>query len=527
MYIEPNSEVYLMSGVGLDTTQRNTIYFESKSKQIAYFKSKVIESFPKVSYQRVNRGYFRCGINAERIYTCNYMMFRNTAFGDKWFYAFVTKVEYINDMTTQVEFVIDPVQTYWFDIELKQSFVEREHSATDTYSDWMISEDLPTGKMEYDQPKKSGLFDTWVAMMCVPYDDLGEPSESGHNYNGLTTPINLIAFSDKEQLNAFIKKLDDLGKSDSIISISMIPEMLLTTKGVGTRNSIIPEIPQGKPSSFSVRKPSGKIGSYEPKNGKLLSYPYSFLTLSNSSGAKLELRWELFTQDLSNPFCTFNVYSDFINGNFLCVPVNYCGTDPVQTSVTGDTNVNFNFGLGMGGCPQVPWISDTFKIYMAQNKVTMLSNATTSVGELAVGVASGNPILTASGAMSTFNNVTNDILGMDRASRQNDVVHGGGGNNAMFDSGFFDYFTSHTHVTPEVAKVIDDYFTMYGYQTNRVKVPNINVRPHWTFTKTVGCNLRGNAPSDDLKAIKDIFDNGVTFWKNGDEIGNYALDNSV
>ena len=43
MYIEPNSEVYLLGGVGLDPTQRNTIYFENKTKQEEYFKSKVIE----------------------------------------------------------------------------------------------------------------------------------------------------------------------------------------------------------------------------------------------------------------------------------------------------------------------------------------------------------------------------------------------------------------------------------------------------------------------------------------------------
>lgn len=527
MYIEPNSEVYLLSGVALDPTQRNTIYFENKTKQEEYFKSKVIESFLKVSYQRVNRGYFRCGINAESVYTCNYMMFRNTAFGNKWFYAFVTQVEYINDMTTQIEFTIDPIQTYWFDIELKQSFVEREHSITDTYSDWMVTEDLPTGKMEYDQPKKSGLFDEWVTMVCTPYDDLGNPLDLANNYNGITTPIGLLAFDNKEYFMRFMKNIEDNGKSDSIISISMVPESLLTTKGVSYRNTVIPQIPQEKPSSFSVRKPSGKIGNYTPKNGKLFSYPYSFLTVQNSSGAKLELRWELFSHDLSNPFCTFNVYSDFINSNFLLVPVNYCGTDPTQSTVSGDTNVNFNFGLGMAGCPQVPWISDTFKIYMAQNKVSMLSNTAMSSGELAVGVATGNPLLIGSGAMSSFNSVTNAILGMERASHQNDVVHGGGGNNAMYDSGFFDFFTSHTHVTPEVAKVIDDYFTMYGYKTNRVKTPNINVRPHWTFTKTVGCNLIGNAPADDLKAIKDIFDNGVTFWKNGNEIGDYSLDNSV
>ena len=30
-----------------------------------------------------------------------------------------------------------------------------------------------------------------------------------------------------------------------------------------------------------------------------------------------------------------------------------------------------------------------------------------------------------------------------------------------------------------------------------------------------------------MKNICKIFDNGITFWKNGNEIGNYSLDNSV
>ena len=72
-----------------------------------------------------------------------------------------------------------------------------------------------------------------------------------------------------------------------------------------------------------------------------------------------------------------------------------------------------------------------------------------------------------------------------------------------------------------------DYFDMFGYATHRVKIPNRSIRPHWNYVKTNGCVLRGNAPADDVRKICTIYDDGITFWKNGDEIGNYSLDNSV
>ena len=75
------------------------------------------------------------------------------------------------------------------------------------------------------------------------------------------------------------------------------------------------------------------------------------------------------------------------------------------------------------------------------------------------------------------------------------------------------------------AEVIDNFFTRYGYATNRLKHPNRNSRPHWNYVKTQGCTLTGSVPSDDMRKLCQIYDNGITFWKNGDEIGNYSLDN--
>ena len=44
--------------------------------------------------------------------------------------------------------------------------------------------------------------------------------------------------------------------------------------------------------------------------------------------------------------------------------------------------------------------------------------------------------------------------------------------------------------------------------------------------KTRYCMLSGDMPESAEDAIRTIFNNGITFWKNPGEIGDYSLDNS-
>ena len=81
-------------------------------------------------------------------------------------------------------------------------------------------------------------------------------------------------------------------------------------------------------------------------------------------------------------------------------------------------------------------------------------------------------------------------------------------------------------IRAEFARIIDDYFNMFGYATNRVKTPNITGRPHWNYVKTKGVVLDvANAPQPYIQKITDCFNKGITFWHNPSEVGNYALDN--
>lgn len=62
----------------------------------------------------------------------NYVMYQNTHYSNKWFYAFILKMEYVNDNMTRIVITTDPFQTWQFDITFMQSFVEREMIATNS-----------------------------------------------------------------------------------------------------------------------------------------------------------------------------------------------------------------------------------------------------------------------------------------------------------------------------------------------------------------------------------------------------------
>lgn len=583
MQVQPNSIIKLCSGVPIDSSYKDTIYFASKSAQKTYFDSKVSKTMEKASFQRINgqQGVVRMSASAESIYNCNYMMFQNSNYGTKWFYAFITNIEYVNDKVSNVYFTIDVMQTWFlFDCTLKESFVEREHHATDTTNDCLVGENIPTGQMMYDQPIKSGIFNDWCLIVVSSGDEQGAIPELQHNYNGMYSPCTLI-YCDNNQhsLAELIMTLDNKGKTDQIINIILTPksiiEHLLTYEQKLSNKKPIYGLKQNEPVPFQINKPTNKVGSYVPKNHKLLCYPYTYLTMSNGSGNSIEYHYELF-DDISGK-CNFLVFSDVINGYYMASPLNYNGTSSAQTTSAGDTTINFDFSLTLDNMPIVPWGSDTFKVWWAQNKVGVQSNIATGLAKLTMGVGlsevspmlsmgsnllqsqminpntdiklagngqfdinnimrptaqqtpNNNPMQSAiqtGMALSGYSDIKNSLIQMQQAKTLPVSSHGGGGSNIMLDTTFLGFYSMNTHVHPKLAKIIDDYFTMFGYATNEVKVPNINVRPHWTYTKTQQCNLVSiNCSNNDITAIKNIFNSGITFWKNASEIGNYSLDN--
>ena len=81
----------------------------------------------------------------------------------------------------------------------------------------------------------------------------------------------------------------------------------------------------------------------------------------------------------------------------------------------------------------------------------------------------------------------------------------------------------------EYAERIDMYFDMFGYQTNKLKVPNISNRPKWNYVKTLGVNIvpasGKSVPQEDLQEFKALFNDGVTLWHDSTHFLDYSQNN--
>ena len=544
MYITPNTVVRLLTGVPLDTTYSHTIYFANKSAQTQYFVSKTKGGcmFGNQSYQRHTKGSIRLQKSADDIYDCNYMMFQNTSFGDKWFYAFITSIEYVSNVVCEIQYEIDDMQTWFFEVKLLDSFVEREHSATDVAGDNIVPEPVNIGEYFISQINQTTLFDDFCCILVSPYKRV--QSTIGTEYLWLNiqgeipvpptviqhqmTCLFYTVVKSASDMGQFLYELTDQGKAESIVSIYCVPSDFVSTYNSG-------QVLQGTPATKSYQYYSTKpttLGSYTPKNKKLLTYPYNKFVISTNDGNQRDYAFEWFTGDSG---VRFNIYANLMeNASFKAVPVNY-----------KDRAFNYEESAMLTDFPLTGYITDSFKAWLAQNKTRLAMQTASSIAEGGIGdIAAGSQMLTPVTKVLSKKGAEMMSKGYEQLGKQGargvggvitDIIshsvnryHAQGSADGSLEMSMQkkDFCGYQYYVNPRNAEIIDDFFNVYGYATHRVKKPNRNVRPHWTYVKTVDINVEGDAPADAVAHICSIYDEGITFWKNPSEVGNYSLNNS-
>ena len=113
------------------------------------------------------------------------------------------------------------------------------------------------------------------------------------------------------------------------------------------------------------------------------------------------------------------------------------------------------------------------------------------------------------GATSIARVINNDYVATLEPNRSNVAVPKNNLLTAMKQN-TFDFYIK--RIKKNYARSVDDYFTMFGYKVNELKVPNIFNRPHFTYVQLSECNMVGAIPNDDMNTLKSIFINGATFW---------------
>lgn len=104
-------------------------------------------------------------------------------------------------------------------------------------------------------------------------------------------------------------------------------------------------------------------------------------------------------------------------------------------------------------------------------------------------------------------------------------TNGGDVCSALFNNTFF---FNHWSIKSEFAKVIDKYFSMYGYKVNDRKIPNITGRLNFNYVKTIGAIVDSNVvPEKYLEEFKSMLNSGITFWHNYSTFLDYSQSNII
>lgn len=130
MRIVPSSTITLYSGVEIDNGEQ--LAFSSVNGQNAYFASKlVLQAVPCTMIRKT--GALRLEVAGSVVKNCNYLSFVNPDFDNKTVYARILDYDYINNECVEIAYAIDYWQTWMFDVDFDDMYIEREHLSEE---DW-------------------------------------------------------------------------------------------------------------------------------------------------------------------------------------------------------------------------------------------------------------------------------------------------------------------------------------------------------------------------------------------------------
>lgn len=544
--IAPTTNVRLLGDIPLDNTYTDTIKFTDASSQSAYFLGKTKLSFNNLTYQRLTPNnpqwalFLEC--SADQVYDCNYIMYQNAGFSSKWFYAFIVEILYVSENCTAITFEIDVMQTWLFDFEIKRSFIERMHVTDDRLGRNVLAENLEYGPRYFVRRMQPGSAlwagddevttpntDNYVILVsCTEDCDVSDFVVEGRKYAGIYQGLKYIAFGDVSTCNDWLKRMNQEGKAGAICQITMLPSVMLPGVQAGASGKI--EVTGDTPTINSlyddVQIWVTDIMGYVPKNNKLFMYPYNYLEVQTMDGGVYTFKWEDFDgyeDKVANGGAgtvRFRYRADFNNNpTILCYPDGYLTR----------TN-NYEYAMRLSGWPQCSWKYGNFENWLAQNDLSMGLNFIG--GMLGMGASASNaPSAGTSGAaggavalgaaqagLSSFATVSSEYA-------RPDTVRGAsnpGGQNVAFGIQNFWFVSKYIHWG--YAQKIDDYLWKFGYRVCATGVPPLS-RPYWDYLKMQRPSVVGNIPVNDMRKIKEILSNGITFWHTTD-VGNYSLNNN-
>lgn len=516
MIVRPSTIFNIIQDVPFDDSYEHVILFSSKERRDSYFLSKTIASFTDFTYVK-EQNIVRVPMLADAIYNCNYCMFKNVGFGDRWFYGFITNIEYVNNELSAITIDIDFFQTWFYDCNIEKSYVEREHVKDDTIGINTVDEGIYFGD-NVVMGTDSKLFNEWKINCMMSPSMFGSLIEDDQRMYYAWNQYYPLSFkTDMDNIEDFNRWLDarTLAQYD-VIGMFMYPSEFQEDGGAqrqritfDTGNETI-----SRPIAFSD---SYSGGSYKPVNNKLLTYPYTYLHVETNEGNSMDYRWEF----VSDGVFKFYLYDNIINQPSCFIEPNY-------------REASIKYTLPINSFPDVTYSINTFLQQLPMKAIGgSLKQLSGGISDIVVGSQSRTPTRgqwsakgkqqTAKGAVEVADFATSIGSGMLSTYKTSPSSYT---NNIALKFDRIGYIFYTMGIRKEYAQILDDYFTRFGYKVCKFKVPELYSRTAFNYVKTVECEISGKIPTEAHRAISSMFDNGITLWHTT-SIGNFTTNSIV
>lgn len=542
-----NSKILLVKNIHIDRQYTNVLSY-SEAQMLELCQANLVAQADNYSFLRPT-GSIMAGFTYAQCLQANYIAFQNPDYSNKWFFAWIDDVIYKGDKNTEITFTVDAWST-WFDKwQKKTCFINRQHVNNDTIGLHTIPENLDVGEVIQESITEDlaygNDFGYWIAVASnwkIKDGSSGAElleSDKGTQYAGITVYDNTVfgtqlfffhitALSSFADLVLLLLRTNADGHIEDVQNIFILPDVAIdvskltqhTAKVISDENtfSFYTMSYDMSPEKFNTE--IDKITSfsdYTPKNNKCFVYPYNYLFVSNNQGSNNIYKYE----DFNTEKCIFeNQFSIAIGGSGRIVPKNYKGM------ATNDDEA-----LALGKYPTCAWSSDAFTNWLTQNSVNMAVSLGLTAGAVATTIATGGataPVL-AGAVMSVAGNIGNTIGQFYQASLLPNINGGQANGDVIWACNRNVFSFRQMRVKTEYLKIIDDYFTRFGYAVKSIEMPNITGRKYWNYVE-IGASEEigyGEVPSKFMDTINNACRRGVTIWHNHANVGNYNLDNVI
>lgn len=529
----PTTNLRLLS-VPLESDYSNTLWFPNVEAQTTYFTGKIIKTFDDFNYIKKDNTIV-VSEEIDKLYNCNYIMYKNTNFSTRWFYAFINRMEWASNGSTRLYVSTDVIQTWFFDITYYQSYVDRCHSDTDVAGDNIVPEEFTTGSAGGYQ--LAGSYD-------VTPDGIAVFATSTYSGESKTGSVNSGIYSGAQNLVDF--HIDNPGVGTILDSY--------VKNGTATAVIRLQQYPYSlKSSSHSITfaKAPTDISGYTPTNKKLLSA--AFITCFMSMYGQ-ECKFSPAYITGSN--VSVKLSADLTSGTISSFVENYSSSDLSTIAM---------FAV----IPESGWAYNQYKneynlhsgsnaIYQERSKLQRGVNTATSLIDVAGSIVNltdsavrlvsptnifnptankiSNLASSASNTVSSFSNAYTQLGKIDSITEDltsiNESYNAPATGSSAASNGYIatgkTKFTYGYKVPPlGLVKRCDKFLSVYGYKQSEYRDINLHARSNWTYIRTLGLNASGNFPDDDMKVIKQVFDKGVFFWSYTALFGNFDQANPI